>query len=128
MDKLGEPTKYCKVISGIFSITIRMTGTSSWPLAEHAYNNSVTNAHGISQFYENYGFHSQTEWMKEGEAQNPGAQLYAHWMQGTHLKAHEALDRTRESMSKYDDRKAKQQPDIAVGDLVMLKAKNFRTK
>ena len=48
------------------------------PLAEHAYNNSVTNAHGISPFYPNYGFHQQTEWMKERERQNPGAQLYAH--------------------------------------------------
>ena len=66
--------------------------------------------------------------MKQGEAQNPGAQLYAQWMQTTKLKAHEALDRTRESMNKYYDRKAKQQPDITVGDLVMLNAKNIRTK
>ena len=60
--------------------------------------------------------------MKEREGQNPGAQLYSHWMQTTHLKAHEPLDRTRESMNKYYDRKPKQQPDIAVGDLVMLNA------
>ena len=66
--------------------------------------------------------------MKAREAQNPGPQLYAHLMQTKHLKAHDALDRTRESMSKYYDRKAKQQPDIAVGDLVMLNAKNIRTK
>ena len=62
------------------------------PLAEHAYNNSVTNAHGMSPFYANYGFHPQTVWKKEREAQNPGGQLYAHWMQTTHLKAHEARD------------------------------------
>ena len=98
------------------------------PLAEHAYNNSVTNAHEMSPWYANYSFHPKTEWVKEREAQNPGAQLYAHWMQTTHLKAHEALDRTRESMSKYYDRKVKQQPDIEVGDLVMLNAKNIRTK
>ena len=98
------------------------------PLAQHAYNNSVTNAQGMSLFYANYGFHPQTEWMKEREAQTPGARLYAHWMQTTHLKPHEALDRTQENMSKYYDRKAKQQPDIAVGDLVMLNAKNIRTK
>ena len=61
--------------------------------------------------------------MKELEAQNPGAQLYAQRIQTTHLEAHEALDRTRESISKYYDRKAKQQPDIAVGDLVMLNVK-----
>ena len=48
-------------------------------------------------------------------------------MQITHLKANEALDRTREILSKYYDRKAKKQPDIAVGDLVMLNAKNIQT-
>jgi len=31
-------------------------------------------------------------------------------------------------MSKYYNRKARQQPDIKVGDLVMLNAKNIRTK
>ena len=66
--------------------------------------------------------------MKAQEAQNPRPQLYAHWMQTKHLKAHDALDRIRESMRKYYDRKAKQQPDVAVGDLVMLNAKNIRTK
>ena len=73
-------------------------------------------------------FHPQTEWMKEQEAQNPRAQLDAHWMQTTHLKAHKALDQTLESMSKYYDQKVKQQPEIAVGDLVMLNANNMRTK
>jgi len=48
------------------------------PLAEFAYNNSATNAHGLTPFYANYGFHPQTEWMKEREAQNPGAGLYSH--------------------------------------------------
>jgi len=38
------------------------------PLAEHAYNNFTTNADGMSPFYANYGFHPQTEWMKEREA------------------------------------------------------------
>ena len=40
-------------------------------------------------------------------------------------KAHEALDRTRESMSKYYDRKVKQPPDIAVDDLVVLNSKKI---
>jgi len=95
------------------------------PLAEHAYNNSTTNAHGMSPFYANYGFHPQTEWMKDREAHNPGAGLYAHWMQVTHQHARKALEQTREEMSKYYDRKARQQPDIKVRDLVMLNAKNI---
>jgi len=98
------------------------------PQAEHAYNNSTTNAHGMSPFYANYGFHTQTQWMKEREAQNPGAGLYAHRMQVTHPHARKALEQTREEMCKYYDWKACQQPDINVGDLVMLNAKNIRTK
>ena len=27
------------------------------PVAQHAYNNSVTNAHAMSPFYAHYGFH-----------------------------------------------------------------------
>jgi len=98
------------------------------PLAEYAYNNSTTNAHGMLPFYANYGFHPQTEWMKEWEAQNSGAGLYAHWMQVTHQHARKALEQTREEMSKYYNRKTRQQPDIKVGDLVMLNAKNIRPK
>ena len=98
------------------------------PLAEHAYNNSVTNAPGMSPFRAIYGFHPQTEWMKERELHNPGAQLYAHWMQTIHVQAHDTLERIPESMSKYYDRKAKHQSDIKAGDQVMLNAKNIRTK
>jgi hypothetical protein len=98
------------------------------PLAEHAYNNSITNAHGMSPFYANYGFHPQTEWMKERQAQNPGAHLVAHWMKTIQQDAKEALEKTRANMSKYYDRKAKQQPDIKIDDLVMLNARNIRTK
>jgi len=98
------------------------------PVAEHAYNNSTTNAHGMSEFYTNYGFHPQTEWMKEREAQNPGTGLYAHWMQVTHQHARKVLEQTREEMGRYYDRKTRQQLDIKVGDLEMLNAKNIRTK
>ena len=98
------------------------------PTAEYTYNNSATNAHGMSPFYANYGFHPQTEWMKEREAQNPGATMYAHWMKTIHEQARQALIKTREAMKKYYDRKAIPQPDIKVGDRVMLNAKNIRTK
>jgi len=98
------------------------------PLAEHAYNNSATNAHKMTPFFANYGFHPQTEWMKEREAHDPGATLYAHWMQDIHRQAKQTLEDTRESRKKYYDRKAKEQPGIEGGQLVMLNAKNMRTK
>jgi len=98
------------------------------PLAEHAYNNSTTNAQIMLPFYANYGFHPETEWMNKPEAQNPGGGLYAHWMLVTQQHARKALEQSREEMSKYYDRKGRQQPDIKVGDLVMLNAKTIRTK
>ena len=96
------------------------------PIIEHAYNNLATNALWVSPFYVNYGFHPRTEWMKEDEARKPGVGLYAHWMQTTHHKAKGAREITWEDMSKYYDRKAKLQPDIKIGDLVMLNTKTFK--
>ena len=98
------------------------------PFAEHAYNHSPTNTHKMNLFFANYGFHPQTEWMKEREAHNPGATMYAHWMQDIHRQAKQTLENTTESRKKYYDWKATEQPSIEVGDLVMLNAKNIRTK
>jgi len=74
----------------------------------------------MSPFYANYGFHPQTEWLKEREVQNPRAWLYAHWMQATDQHAKEALEQSRQEMSKCYDRKAHEQPDIKIGNLVMV--------
>ena len=68
------------------------------------------------------------EWLKEREAQNPGANMYAHWMKTIHQKARESLEKTREAMGRYYNQHARQQLDFKVGDLVMLNAKNIRTK
>jgi len=54
--------------------------------------------------------------------------MYAHWMQDIHQQAKQTLENTRESMKKYYDRKATEQPSIVVGDLEMLNGKNIRTK
>ena len=49
-------------------------------------------------------------------------------MQTIHVQAHNVLERKQESMSKYYDQKANQQPKIMIGDQVMLYVKNIRTK
>jgi len=82
----------------------------------------------MTPFLANYGFHPQTEWTKEREAHNPRATMYAHWMQDIHQQAKQNLENTRESMKKYYDRTATEQPRIEVGDLVMLNAKHISTK
>ena len=63
--------------------------------------------------------------MKEHEARNPRAGLYVHGMQTTHQNGKAALEKTREDMSIYYDRKAKLKPDIKVRNLVILNAKTF---
>jgi len=81
----------------------------------------------MTPFFANYGYHPQTEWLKEREAQNPGATRYTHWMQTIHQQASQSLQKTREAMRRYYDGKAKQQPDFKTGDRGMLNAKNIRT-
>jgi len=54
--------------------------------------------------------------------------MYSHWTQMIHENARESLERTKEAMGRYYNRKAKQQPDINIGDLVMLNGKNIGTK
>jgi len=66
--------------------------------------------------------------MKEREAHNHGATMYAHWMQDIYRQAKQTIEDTGELMKKYYDRKATEQPSIEVGYFVMLNAKNIRTK
>ena len=49
-------------------------------------------------------------------------------MQTVEKKARKTLEQTREAMKKYYDQRATPQPDIKIGNLVMLNAKNIRTK
>ena len=66
------------------------------PLVEHAYNNSATNTHKMTPFFANYSFHPWKEWMKEREAQTPGAIMYAHWIHDIHQQVKETIEYTRE--------------------------------
>jgi len=86
----GQTERVNQVLGGYLLIFVNYD-LDDWyhllPLAEFAYNNSVTNAHNMTPFFSNYGYHPQTEWLKEREARNPGATLYAHWMQTIHQQA-----------------------------------------
>ena len=49
-------------------------------------------------------------------------------MQTVQNKARKTLEQTREAMKKPYDKRATPHPDIKIRDLVMLNAKNIRTK
>ena len=127
----GETERTNQVLEGYLRTFVNYDQDDGYQLlllAEHAYNNSATNGHKMTPFFANYGFHPYTEWIKEREAHNPRATMYAQWMQDIHQQAKQTLENTREAMKKYYDRKETEQPSIKVGKLVMLKANNIRTK
>jgi hypothetical protein len=97
------------------------------PLAEFAYNNSVVQATQLTPFYTNYGYHPTTIWTSLEETKNPASKAYAHWIKATHDRATQALEKTKDNMSKYYDQHQQPQPTYKEGDEVLLNAKNIRT-
>jgi hypothetical protein len=98
------------------------------PLAEFAYNNSVTSAIGMSPFYANYGYNPQTTWLKQREAKNPAASTYSHWLQEVHERCLTQLKDTQSSMGTYADKRRTTPPPFAVGDKVLVNSKYMKTK
>ena len=47
-------------------------------MADHAYNNSVTCATGMTPFYANYGRHPKSHYPQRTEVMNPASHAYAH--------------------------------------------------
>jgi len=98
------------------------------PMAEFAYNNSVTTATGLSPFYANYGFHPTATNPAAAHPLNPASKVYAHWMHAVHEKTRESLEEAQDRMRRYSDPKRKDPPVYQVGDLVMLNGRNIQTR
>jgi len=100
------------------------------PMAEFAYNNSVTMGNGISPFYANYGFHPRTLNPPDEtkEPVNPASTVYAHWMETIHKDAKKGLEAAQEHMRRYTDPSRKPPPAYQVGDLVILNGRNIKTR
>ena len=97
------------------------------PMAEFAYNNSVTTATGLSPFYANYGFHPTATNPAAAHSLNPASKVYALWMHAVHEKTRESLEEAQDRMRRYSDPKRKDPPVYQVGDLVMLNGRNIQT-
>jgi len=100
------------------------------PMAEFAYNNSVTTGNGISLFYANYGFHPRTLNPPEEseELVNPASTVYAPWMKAIQDEARKSLEAAQERMRRYTDSARKEFPAYQVGDLAMLNGRNIKTR
>jgi hypothetical protein len=98
------------------------------PMAEFAYNNSLTTSMGMSPFFANFGFDPRTNWPIKAEAKNMASRNYVHWMTSVHTLCRRSLDTARELMEKYHDTHAKDPPKYLVGDLVILNRKTLKTR
>jgi len=100
------------------------------PMAEFAYNNSVTTGNGISPFYANYGFHPRMLNPPEEseEPVNPASTVYAHWMKAIQDEARKGLEAAQDQMRQYTDPARKEPPAYQVRDLVMLNGRNIKTR
>jgi len=98
------------------------------PMAEFAYNNSVTSGNGMSPFYANYGFHPIAIDPASAGPLNPASQVYAHWMHTVHDESRKGLEVAQERMRRYTDPKRQEPPAYQIGDLVMLSGRNIKTR
>jgi hypothetical protein len=98
------------------------------PMAEFAYNNSVTSGNRMSPFYANYGFHPVATNPAAEISFNPASKVYTHWIHTVHDQARKGLELAQERMRQYIDPDRKEAPIYLVGDLVMLTGSNIQTR
>jgi len=98
------------------------------PMAEFAYNNSVTVGTGLSPFYANYGFNPNATNPAAVNILNPASKVYAHWMHTMHDEARRGLETAQKRMPRYADPGRKEAPAYQVGDLVMLNGRNIQMR
>jgi hypothetical protein len=99
------------------------------PLAEFAYNNTITTAHGMTPFYANYGYHPSSGSVPPGSNTLPVHSIaYGHWMKAIYEDCKKELEKTSNRMKKYADKTRPESPRYNKGDLVMLNGKNIKIR
>jgi len=98
------------------------------PMADFAYNNSVTTGNVMSPFYANYGFHPIASNPAAAGPLNPASTLYAHWIHAVHEESARRLEAAQERMRHYANTERSKPPEYQVGDLVMLQGRNIKTR
>ena len=96
--------------------------------AEFAYNNAESTATRMTPFYANYGYHPVASNPPDPSARNPASENYAHWMKRVYEEAGKMLQQTQARMKKYADRKRTETPPFKEEQLVMLDARNIKSK
>jgi transposase InsO family protein len=98
------------------------------PMAEFAYNNSVTQATGMSPFFANYGRHPGCTNPSTTPANDDTQEGYVNHIIVVQGLVTRNLKATQERMKKYADLKHKNAPEFKIGDLVMLDGRHIQTR
>lgn len=99
------------------------------PLAEFCYNNNVHESTGTTPFFANYGYHPRfdietpTEGMKQSFATTDVDEL-----RRIHEQLKETIKDSQVRSAKYFDAKRETSPEYHVGDKVMVRSENIKTK
>jgi len=98
------------------------------PMTEYAYNNSKHSSTKISPFCALYGYEPKTNWPTKVDFNNPASEIFGHYVTGVHKTLSENLDKARELMGKYYNKKRGTIEDFNKGELVMLERKEYKSK
>jgi hypothetical protein len=98
------------------------------PMAEFAYNNSLTQATSMSPFYANYGRHPGCTNPSNMPMSDDTQEGYINHLVSVQGLVTRNLKATQERMKKYANLKRKDAPEFKVGDLVMLDGRHIQTR
>jgi inorganic pyrophosphatase len=98
------------------------------PIAEFAYNNSVTQATGISPFFTNYGQYLGCTNLSTMPMNDNTQEGYINHIISVQGLVTRNLKATQERIKKYADLKYKDTPEFKIGDLIMLDRRHIQTR
>jgi hypothetical protein len=98
------------------------------PIAEFAYNNSVTQASGISPFFANYGRYPGCTNPSTTPMSNDTQEGYINHLISVQGLVTRKLKATQERIKKYANLKHEDAPEFKIGDLVMLDGRYIQTR
>jgi hypothetical protein len=98
------------------------------PMAEFAYNNSVTQATSMSPFFTNYGQHPGCTNPNTTQMNDDTQEGYITHIISVQGLVTRNLKATQERMKKYADLKCKDAPEFKIRDLVMLDGRHIQTR
>jgi hypothetical protein len=98
------------------------------PMADFAYNNSVTQATSMSPFFTNYGQHPGCTNPNTTPMSNDTQEGYINHLISVQGLVIRNLKAMQERMKKYADLKGKDTPEFKIGDLIMLDGRYIQTR